>query len=112
MATKRENFVTLRNMVADNAEMVTFLDKLIEQIDNRKPSENSKAKRETAERAEKVFAALSEMSEPVTVSELIKMTSVSEVREFSNQRVAALLKHLGNRVTKEVVKGKSYFKVA
>ena len=52
------------------------------------------------------------MDKPVTVTELIALTSDEEVAGYTNQRVSALMRKLGERVTKEVVKGKSYFSVA
>ena len=108
--TKREKFEAIKGMISD-ADLIMFLDEQIAQLDKQKAA-NSKAKQETALRAEKVFEALSEMSEPVTPSELTKMTSVVEVREYSPQRVTALFKSLGDRVKAEKVKGVNRWTVA
>ena len=108
--TKREKFEAIKGMISD-VDLITFLDEQIAQLDKQKAA-NSKAKQETVLRAEKVFEALSEMSEPVTPSELTKMTSVEEVREYSPQRVTALFKSLGNRVKVEKVKGVNRWSIA
>ena len=75
-------------------------------------SVNSKAKAEADARAERVYNALAEMTEPVTITELIKLTSDEEVAGYTNQRVSAMMTKLGDRVTKEKVKGKQYFSIA
>ena len=75
-------------------------------------SANSKAKRIADENAEKLYAALAEMDEPVTISELQKVTSSEEVAQWSNQRVSALMRKLGDRVVKEMRGKKAYFSVA
>lgn len=110
--TKEEMFTAIRERVADNAEQVAFLDHEIEMLSKRKSSVNSKAKAEADARAEKVFAALAEMTEPVTLTELAKLTSDEEVAGYSNQRLSAMMTKLGDRVQKEKVKGKQYFSIA
>ena len=109
--TKKEMFVAIKAMVAENEEMVAFIDHEIELL-SKKRSDNSKAKAESDARAEKVFTALSEMDKPVTISELIALTSDEEVKGYTNQRVSALMRKLGDRVVKTMNKGKAYFTVA
>lgn len=109
--TKKEMFVAIKAVVADNQEMVDFIDHEIELL-SKKRSDNSKAKAESDARAEKVFLALSEMDAPVTISELQAKTSDEEVAGYSNQRISALMRKLGERVVKTMNKGKAYFTVA
>jgi hypothetical protein len=109
--TKKEMFVAIKAVVADNQEMVDFIDHEIELL-SKKRSDNSKAKAESDARAEKVFLALSEMDAPVTISELQAKTSDEEVAGYSNQRISALMRKLGDRVVKTMNKGKAYFTVA
>ena len=109
--TKKEMYAEIKNLLADNEEIVAFCEHEIELL-SKKRSGNSKAKAEAEARAEKVYNALAEMENPVTISELQALTSDAEVAGYSNQRVSALIRKLGERVTKEVVKGKSYFSVA
>ena len=110
--TKKEMFNLIATVNADNAEIVAFCEKEIELLSRKRSSVNSKAKKEADARAEKVFNALAEMDKPVTVTELIALTSDEEVAGYTNQRVSALMRKLGDKVVKEVVKGKSYFSVA
>ena len=109
--TKKEMFVAIKAMVSENEEMVAFLDHEIELL-SKKRSDNSKAKAESDARAEKVFNALAEMDRPVTISELLSLTSDEEVANYTNQRVSALMRKLGERVVKTMNKGKAYFTVA
>jgi len=109
--TKKEMFVAIKAVVADNQEMVDFIDHEIELL-SKKRSDNSKAKAESDARAEKVFLALSKMDAPVTISELQAKTSDEEVAGYSNQRISALMRKLGDRVVKTMNKGKAYFTVA
>lgn len=107
--TKKEMFVAIKAMVAENQEMVDFIDHEIELLAKRK-SDNSKAKAEADSRATKVYNALAEMDKPVTITELLALTSDEEVAGFTNQRVSALIRKLGEeKVGKVVNKGKSYF---
>lgn len=110
--TKKEMFVEIKNLLADNEEIVAFCDHEIELLSKKRSSGNSKAKAEAEARAEKVYEALAKMENPVTVTEFIALTDDEEIASWTNQRVSALLRKLGERVTKEVVKGKSYFSVA
>ena len=98
--------------VKDKDELVEKLEHEIELLSKKRSSTNSKAKAETEERAEKVYNALAQMEEAVTITELIALTSDEEVAGYTNQRVSALLRKLGDRVTKEMRGKKAYFSVA
>lgn len=112
--TKKERFEALKAMVADNEEMVNFLNREIELLSRKRTSVNSKAKLESEARAEAVYEALAEIGEPVTVSELMRVTSNETVQTFTSQRISALLRKLieAGRVTKTVDKKVSRFAVA
>lgn len=110
--TKKEMFATIKTLLADNEEVVAFCDHEIELLSKKRSSTNSKAKAETEERAEKVYDALAQMEEAVTITELLALTSDEEVAGYTNQRVSALLRKLGDRVTKEMRGKKAYFSVA
>lgn len=109
--TKKEMFAHIATVNADNAEIVAFCEKEIALL-SKKRSVNSKAKAEADARAEKVYNALLEMDKPVTISELIALTTDEEVKGYTNQRVSALMRKLGDKVIKEMIKGKAYFSVA
>lgn len=110
--TKKEYFATIKTLLADNEEIVAFCDREIELLSKKRSSSNSKAKAETEERAEKVYNALAQMEEAVTITELLALTSDEEVAGYTNQRVSALLRKLGDRVVKEIRGKKAYFSVA
>ena len=92
-------------------EVIEGLEHEIDLLAKRK-STNTKAKKEAEDRAEKVYQALAEMDKPVTISELLALTSDEEVAGYTNQRVSALFRKLGDRVVKTMEKGKAYFTIA
>ena len=110
--TKKEMFAHIATVNSADAEIVAFCEKEIELLSRKRSSVNSKAKAEADARAEKGFAALGEMDKPVTITELLALTSDEEVAGWTNQRVSALIRKLGDKVTKKMVKGKAYFSVA
>lgn len=111
--TKKEMFVEIANLAVENGrnDIVEFCNHEVELL-SKKRSDNSKAKAEADARAEKVFLALSEMDKPVTITELLKLTSDEEVASYSNQRVSALIRKLGDRVVKTMDKKTAYFSIA
>lgn len=112
--TKKEMFAHIATVNASDAEIIAFCEKEITALEKRKSGTNSKAKAETAERAEKAFTALAEMEEPVTITDFQKLTSDEDVAGWSNQRLARLLNTLvaEGRVAKEMRKKRAYFSVA
>ena len=99
------------NLVDD--EVAEKLTALKEQLSKKHSSaSNDKKRAESDARAEQVYAALAEMDEPVTASDLVTLTSNEEVSSYSIPRVAALLRKLGDRVVKEQKGKKTYYSVA
>ncbi len=114
--TKKEMFNAIATVInttnAENkAEMLEFLAHEVELL-NKKGSQNSKAKAESDARAERFYNALAEMEEPVTFKELQTLTSDEEVKDWTPQRMSALARKLGDRVTKEMRGKVAYFSVA
>lgn len=110
--TNKEKFELIKTYIADNEELIAFCDKNIEALSRKRVSTNSKAKQATAKRAEKVYNAFKEMGEPTTISQMLKLTSDTEVADYSVSRVSALIRNLNKdseRIKKTVEKGKSYF---
>ena len=103
------DYIATKN--ADDNDIVAFCKHEIELLDKKKGS-NEKASKEAQERAEKVYNALAEMTDFVTITELQNLTSDTEVANYTNQRISALIRKLGDRVIKTTTKGKSYFRVA
>ena len=116
--TKKEMFaeviaVVERVEVENKAEMLNFLAHEVELL-NKKSSKSgqTKTQKENVLLMEQLVVALSEMEEPVTISEF-QAKSTSEVATLSNQKLSALLKKLveENKVVKTVEKKKSYFSI-
>lgn len=112
--TKREMFAEIRKVVIDNAEMVAFIDKQIELLDNRKAS----PKRPTAKQLENegfkadIIASLIEVDKPVTIKELCD--ACPSIAGLSNQRITHLLMALQSegKVVRTLVKKTPFFAIA
>lgn len=106
--TKREMFVAIANVaeVAANAEMVDFLNHQIELLDSRKSSTSktpTKTQKENASIKATILNVLSEAGHAMTISEMLQDERLSA---YSNQKMSALLRQLGDDGTKEVRKFK------
>lgn len=89
--TKRESYNAIRTIVADNAELVAFIDHELELLDkkNSAPRKPTAKQMDNANFKEMILAYLT--SEPKTISEI--MTDVFN-DELTNQRVSALVTSL------------------
>lgn len=118
--TKKEWFVEIKAIVEKTKldkekkdEMIKFIDHEVELLEKKhSKSGQSKTQKENLKIMEKIMAALAEVGKPVTITEL--QNANTEMAEFSNQKLSALLKKLvdGGRVVKTQEKKKSYFSVA
>lgn len=117
--TKKEWFTEVKAIV-ENAEveeskkkgMIDFINHEVELLEKKhSKSGQTKTQKENLEIMEKVVSALEEVAKPVTISEL--QTANTEMAEYSNQKLSALLKKLvdSGRVVKTQEKKKSYFSV-
>ena len=107
--TKKEMFTMIKAQVKDNAEMVAFIDHEIELLDKKAGSKKpTKSQAENENIKDTILEVLARV-ERVTVSELIK-TDV-RLKDFSNQKMSALLKQLveAGKVNKVIDKKSSYF---
>jgi len=122
--TKRDYFMKLRGIVADNEELVAFIDHELELL-SRKNSGGSQTKtqKENGVVAEMLINELEKLNRPVTITDL--MASSSTIREYTyidgketknltNQKISAIFKQLvdSNRLVRVTEKKKSYFSVA
>ena len=96
--TKREKFEMLKALVKDNAMLVEFIDHEIELLDKKKSNGNAKANEKMEKSVELVYNALAEIGKACTVSELISLTDLDELKNengvVSTQKVSAMLKKL------------------
>lgn len=109
--TKKEMYTKIMATVNDE-EIKAFCEHEIEILSRKRTSVNSKKRKETEARAEKLYNALAEMDKPVTFKELKELCSDEEVKTYSPQRMSALVRFLGDRVRKEYIKKDAYFTVA
>ena len=111
--TKKEMFTMIATVNADNAEIVDFCNHEITLLESRKSGGNSKKTAESEAREALVLEALTAIGEKVTVTELIA-SAENEVKEYTNQRVSAILRKLvdSKKVVKTIEKKKAYFEVA
>lgn len=116
--TKREMFVAIANVaeVAANAEMVDFLNHQIELLDSRKSSTSktpTKTQKENASIKATILDVLSESDHAMTITQMLQDDRLSA---YSNQKLSALLRQLGDEGTKEVHKFKykraTFFEIA
>ena len=92
--TKKEMFAEIRKVVADNAEMVAFIDHEIELL-NRKsgsPRKPTKTQVENEGYKEDILAALAEVDAPVSINGLCEICPT--IRELTNQRITHMLTDL------------------
>lgn len=112
--TKREMFVAIAEKVADNAEMVEFLNHQIELLDNRKTGEKGLTPTQKANVGvkEAILVNLARFDEPVTVTELLNHGNGLE--GYTNQKISALLTQLvkEGKVNKDTSGRKSLFSLA
>lgn len=113
--TKREFFGELREMVADNKELVAFIDHEIELLDNKKNSKTTTATQKENGKLKTYIVAFLETTpnQMYTVTELIEKVPEFKDKEpkLTNQKVSALCKQLvdNNEILKKSDKKKSLF---
>lgn len=112
--TKRDRFNQLLNIeaVANNEDLVNFINHEIELLTRKNSSDKKPTKEQikNQETAEIVLQVLKDNDKPMTVTEIIK-TSV-ELSDYTNQKVTALLRTLisADKVERIEDKRKTYFK--
>lgn len=112
--TKREMFEMIKGVCANDTRIVEFCEHEIELL-NRKSSKNTQTKTQIENENIKsaIVNALTEIAKPVTITEMQELNT--EMANYSNQKLSALLKQLvenDKKVVKTVDKKKSYFTVA
>lgn len=112
--TKKEMFEMIKGVCANDTRIVEFCEHEIELL-NRKSSKNTQTKTQIENENIKgaIVNALIEIAKPVTITEMQELNT--EMANYSNQKLSALLKQLvenDKKVVKTVDKKKSYFTVA
>jgi len=112
--TKKEMFAEIRKVVADNAEMVAFIDHEVELL-NRKsgsPRKPTKTQVENDGFKAEIVNYLTEVDAPKTIKEL--QAEIPSISGLTNQRITHMLTDLvkAETLTKEYVKKTPYYSVA
>ena len=112
--TKREMFTAIREVVADNADMVAFIDREIELLDKKRSASRKPTKTQLDNEGFKadILVALGEADEPVTIKGLMEICP--SIASLTNQRVTHMLTDLvkAETLTKEYVKKTPYYSIA
>ena len=112
--TKREMFAEIRNIVADNEEMVAFIDHEIELLERKSnsPRKPTKTQVENDGFKAEIVAYLTEVDTPKTIKEL--QAEIPSISGLTNQRITHMLTDLvkAETLTKEYVKKTPYYSVA
>lgn len=109
--TKREMYAEIRKIVADNAEMVAFIDHEVELLDKKKSGSRKPTKTQVENEGYKadILAALTEVDEPVTIKGLADVCPA--IASLTNQRITHMLTDLrkNGEVKRTYIKKVAYF---
>lgn len=111
--TKAQMFAQIREVVADNADMVAFIDHELELLAKKSSSKKpTKAQEENEVIKTKIVEVLGGFENGATASEVLGADSA--FAGMSNQKISALLKQLveAGTIVKTIDKKKSIFSVA
>lgn len=107
-------------IVVANEDYKNYLENELRLLDNKKAANSTKAQEQKAkmlEIANVIVNALTECAQPLTITEILALPTVSEIKvendegqlvALSNQRVSYILNN-DERVNRVVVKKKAYF---
>ena len=89
--TKREMFVELRDMVAENEEMVEFINHQIELLDNKKatPRKPTERQKENVKLKNDILDVLMVADAPMNIKDLT--VACPSLEGLANQRISRLL---------------------
>ena len=112
--TKKEMFSKIRTAVADNTEMVAFIDHEIELLEKKSssPKKPTKTQLENDGFKAEIVAYLTDADVPKNIKEL--QAEVASLSGLSNQRITHMLTDLvkAETLVKEYVKKTPYYSVA
>ncbi len=112
--TKREMFAEIRNIVANNEEMVAFIDHEIELLDKKSSASRKPTKTQVENDGFKaeILTHLAEADAPKTIKEI--QSEVASIEGLTNQRITHMLTDLvkAGLLTKTYVKKTPYYAIA
>ena len=111
--TKKEMFAEIRKIVADNEEMVAFIDHEIELLDRKSNSSKKPTKNQVENDGFKaeIVTYLANADAPKTIKEL--QAEIPSISGLTNQRVTHMLSDLvkAGTLTKEYIKKTPYYSI-
>jgi len=111
--TKREMFTAIRAIVADNEEMVAFIDHEIELLNRKSASPKKPTKTQIENEGYKadIIAYLTSADAPKTIKEM--QADISSLAGLTNQRITHMLTdlHKDGKIMREYVKKVPYFAI-
>ena len=111
--TKKDRFMEIIEIATKlgREDLIDFCNHEIKLLDKKaSKSGESKSKKENAELMNVLYEELAEIGKAVTISEFMKLSTVVEEKELSNQKVSSLFtKMKGEKVDRTVIKGKAYY---
>lgn len=112
--TKKEMFAEIRNIVADNEEMVAFIDHEIELLERKSasPKKPTKTQIENEGFKTEIVAHLTSVDAPKTIKEM--QAEIPSIGGLTNQRITHMLTDLvkDGTLVKEYVKKVPYYSIA
>lgn len=112
--TKREMYTAIRAIVADNEEMVAFIDHEIELLNRKSASPKKPTKTQIENEGYKadIVAYLTSVDAPKTIKEM--QADIMSLAGLTNQRITHMLTDLvkSETVRKDYVKKVPYFSIA
>ena len=112
--TKREMYTAIRAIVADNEEMVAFIDHEIELLNRKSASPKKPTKTQVENEGYKadIVAYLTSADAPKTIKEM--QADITSLAGLTNQRITHMLTDLvkSEVVRKDYVKKVPYFSIA
>ena len=111
--TKKDRFMEIIAIATElgREDLIDFCNHEIELLDRKaSKSGESKTKKENAELMNILYDELAEIGKAVTIGEFMKLSTVVEEKELSNQKISSLFtKMKGEKVERTVIKGKAYY---
>ena len=115
--TNREMLKLIKEELSANEMVVAWCDHQIELLDNKKNANSAKVKEAQEKNLEitnLVVEVLRNQETALTITDILALPEIKAIvvedKPLTNQKLSYLLNH-DNRITREVVKKKAYFKV-
>ena len=116
--TQKEMYEMIKEVCADNVEIVDFCNLKIEQLAKKNANSTTKVQKENIEVVDMLIQELEKIGEPVTItdlmnkSEVVKAYRLENGNPLSNQKISSLLNRTDNdKVVKIPDKKKTYFTI-